>query len=63
MSAILKARDSGITYAAIADAAGTSSQAVQEIARRHRKDVEPVPAQGAGIAAIAAPQQRGRIGS
>lgn len=35
ISAILVARESGATYASIAEAAGTSSQAVQEIVRRH----------------------------
>lgn len=37
VTAIVDARESGVTYASIADAVGTSSQAVQEIARRHRK--------------------------
>ncbi|WP_291799400.1 hypothetical protein [Brevibacterium sp.] len=36
VDAILTARDAGVTYAAIAEAVGTSSQAVQEIVRRHR---------------------------
>lgn len=35
ISAILQARAAGVTYAAIAAAVGTSSQAVQEIVRRH----------------------------
>ncbi|WP_349829097.1 hypothetical protein [Brevibacterium litoralis] len=35
VSSILRAREQGVTYAAIAEAAGTSSQAVQEIVRRH----------------------------
>jgi hypothetical protein len=33
--AILRAREEGATFGAIAEAAGTSSQAVQEIVRRH----------------------------
>lgn len=33
--AILRARDEGATFGSIAEAAGTSSQAVQEIVRRH----------------------------
>ncbi len=33
--AILRAREEGATFGAIAAAAGTSSQAVQEIVRRH----------------------------
>lgn len=36
VNTILQARESGVTYAAIAAAVGTSSQAVQEIVRRHR---------------------------
>lgn len=32
---ILRAREEGATFGAIAEAAGTSSQAVQEIVRRH----------------------------
>ncbi|WP_113904771.1 MULTISPECIES: hypothetical protein [Brevibacterium] len=32
---ILRAREEGATFGAIAAAAGTSSQAVQEIVRRH----------------------------
>lgn len=36
VSAILRAREQGVTYVAIAEAAGTSSQAVQEIVRRHK---------------------------
>lgn len=37
IAAVLKAREAGVTYAAIAEAAGTSSQAAQEIVRRHAK--------------------------
>ncbi|MCQ9369357.1 hypothetical protein NQ038_13620 [Brevibacterium sp. 50QC2O2] len=37
ISSILQARAAGITYAAIAEAVGTSSQAVQEIVRRHAR--------------------------
>ena len=37
VAAILRAREEGVTYSAIAEAAGTSSQAVQEIVRRHRE--------------------------
>lgn len=33
--AILRAREEGATFGSIAEAAGTSSQAVQEIVRRH----------------------------
>nr|WP_272902515.1 hypothetical protein [Brevibacterium daeguense] len=39
----MHARDEGVTYAAIAEAAGTSSQAVQEIVRRHKRKVESRP--------------------
>lgn len=46
VTAIVEARQSGVTYASIADAVGTSSQAVQEIVRRHLK-VEQTPANGA----------------
>lgn len=42
VTAIVDARQTGATYASIADAVGTSSQAVQEIVRRHHK-VERVP--------------------
>lgn len=43
--AILRAREEGATFGAIAEAAGTSSQAVQEIVRRHGpvKRGEPKP--------------------
>ncbi|GAA4387522.1 MULTISPECIES: hypothetical protein [Brevibacterium] len=40
VAAILRAREEEVTYSAIADAAGTSSQAVQEIVRRHRESNE-----------------------
>lgn len=40
VASILRARDENVTYSAIADAAGTSSQAVQEIVRRHREGVD-----------------------
>lgn len=43
VTAIVDARQSGVTYASIADSVGTSSQAVQEIVRRHHK-VEPISA-------------------
>lgn len=42
VTAIVEARQSGVTYASIADSVGTSSQAVQEIVRRHHK-VELAP--------------------
>lgn len=35
IAAVINAREAGVTYAAIAEAAGTSSQAAQEIVRRH----------------------------
>lgn len=38
ISAIVKARAAGVTFAVIAEAAGMSSQAAQEIVRRHTKD-------------------------
>ncbi|GAA1364121.1 hypothetical protein CJ198_09145 [Brevibacterium luteolum] len=59
VSAILRAREEGVTYAAIAEAAGTSSQAVQEIIRRHspRQAVHPSSLSSAGdIAAVASPK-------
>ena len=43
VAAILRAREKGLTYAAIANAAGTTSQAVQEIVRRHYKKPESRP--------------------
>jgi len=63
IAAILRARDSGVTYAAIAAAAGTSSQAVQEIVRRHTKQTADIPALGHGIAAIVEEPESGPIGS
>lgn len=39
--AILRAREEGATFGAIAEAAGTSSQAVQEIVRRHGRVERP----------------------
>lgn len=61
VSAILRARGQGVTYAAIAHAAGTSSQAVQEIVRRH----EPANIAGLGIAgavaAISSPEPDERL--
>lgn len=59
VSAILRAREEGVTYAAIAAAAGTSSQAVQEIIRRHspRQVEHPSSLSSAGdIAAVASPK-------
>lgn len=59
VSAILRAREEGVTYAAIAAAAGTSSQAVQEIIRRHspRQAEHPSSLSSAGeIAAVASPK-------
>ncbi len=60
VSAILRAREEGVTYAAIAEAAGTSSQAVQEIIRRHsprRQAEHPSSLSSAGdIAAVASPK-------
>lgn len=50
VTAIVGARQSGVTYASIADAVGTSSQAVQEIVRRHHK-VEQTPESGAQVSA------------
>ena len=38
---ILRAREEGATFGSIAEAAGTSSQAVQEIVRRHGKVQRP----------------------
>ena len=46
VTAIVDARQSGVTYASIADAVGTSSQAVQEIVRRHHKVEPPSVARG-----------------
>ncbi|MCI4013095.1 hypothetical protein [Brevibacterium sp. ZH18] len=57
--AILRAREEGATFGAIAEAAGTSSQAVQEIVRRHGRVQRPeggsasVPANGTVGAAAA----------
>lgn len=59
VSAILRAREEGVTYAAIAAAAGTSSQAVQEIIRRHspRQAEHPSSLSSAGdIAAATSPK-------
>lgn len=39
--AILRAREEGATFGSIAEAAGTSSQAVQEIVRRHGQIQRP----------------------
>ncbi|GEB23767.1 hypothetical protein [Brevibacterium aurantiacum] len=39
--AILRAREEGATFGSIAEAAGTSSQAVQEIVRRHGQVQRP----------------------
>ncbi|MGO1362351.1 hypothetical protein [Brevibacterium aurantiacum] len=39
--AILRAREEGATFGSIAEAAGTSSQAVQEIVRRHSQIQRP----------------------
>ncbi|WP_350271520.1 hypothetical protein AAFP32_01395 [Brevibacterium sp. CBA3109] len=41
MMAILRAREEGATFGSIAEAAGTSSQAVQEIVRRHGQVQRP----------------------
>lgn len=59
VTAIVGARESGVTYASIADAVGTSSQAVQEIVRRHhssqaREASERSDAGGPPAGAIAA---------
>ncbi|GAA2007346.1 hypothetical protein [Brevibacterium samyangense] len=54
VSTILRAREQGVTYAAIADAAGTSSQAVQEVVRRHQNRVIAVEDAVPGLAAPAA---------
>ncbi|WP_347031387.1 hypothetical protein [Brevibacterium paucivorans] len=35
IDAVVKAREAGVTFSAIAEAAGMSSQAAQEIVRRH----------------------------
>ncbi|SMY11548.1 hypothetical protein [Brevibacterium jeotgali] len=51
LTAIVDARQSGVTYASIADAVGTSSQAVQEIVRRHHK-VEPASASRGQVSSI-----------
>lgn len=68
VSAILHAREQGITYAAIAEAAGTSSQAVQEIVRRHRGKAEArngTTGKAGDVAAISEPdgQESGPIAS
>lgn len=60
VTAVVEARESGVTYASIAEAVGTSSQAVQEIVRRHNnalqreKEAKPEQANGAPAGAIAA---------
>lgn len=40
VTAVVEARESGATYASIAEAVGTSSQAVQEIVRRHNSALQ-----------------------
>lgn len=68
VTAIVDARQTGVTYASIAEAVGTSSQAVQEIVRRHHK-VEQAPAApeslsaGTGATAEASAGQGGRAGA
>ncbi|GAA1855012.1 hypothetical protein GCM10009813_15380 [Brevibacterium marinum] len=49
--AILRAREEGATFGSIAEAAGTSSQAVQEIVRRHGQVQRPDPASSAAAPA------------
>ncbi|MDN5807381.1 MAG: hypothetical protein L0I80_05485 [Brevibacterium sp.] len=49
--AILRARDEGATFGSIAEAAGTSSQAVQEIVRRHGQVQRPDTAKAASAPA------------
>lgn len=56
VNAILSAREQGVTYAAIALAAGTSSQAVQEIVRRHRQKQPGGWGIAGSVAAIAGPE-------
>lgn len=56
ISSILQARSAGVTYSAIAAAVGTSSQAVQEIVRRHGLSIVVTPAgTAAPMAAITEP--------
>jgi len=50
VTAIVDARQTGVTYASIAEAVGTSSQAVQEIVRRHRR-AEQAPAEPESLSA------------
>lgn len=54
VAAILEAREHGVTYASIARAVGTSSQAVQEIVRRHRTPTDTA----AAVAESSAPALR-----
>ncbi|GAA4511439.1 hypothetical protein GCM10023159_15660 [Brevibacterium yomogidense] len=60
VTAVVEARESGVTYASIAEAVGTSSQAVQEIVRRHNnalqreQQAKPEQSNGAPAGAIAA---------
>lgn len=49
--AILRAREEGATFGSIAEAAGTSSQAVQEIVRRHGQVQRPDTAKAASAPA------------
>ncbi|SMX86466.1 hypothetical protein BANT10_01982 [Brevibacterium antiquum] len=49
--AILRAREEGATFGSIAEAAGTSSQAVQEIVRRHGQVQRPDAAGSAPVPA------------
>ncbi|WP_453984986.1 hypothetical protein [Brevibacterium casei] len=53
---ILRAREEGATFGAIAEAAGTSSQAVQEIVRRHGRVQR---SEGSGDAARARSESTG----
>lgn len=61
VKAVVEARQSGATYASIAEAVGTSSQAVQEIVRRHLK-VEQAAADG-GSAPQAAGDRDSTVGA
>lgn len=44
IDAVVKAREAGVTFSAIAEAAGMSSQAAQEIFRRHGSPAKTSPA-------------------
>lgn len=44
IDAVVKAREAGVTFSAIAEAAGMSSQAAQEIFRRHGSTATTSPA-------------------